>query len=128
MKKLAFILGASSLLLLGACGDEEEAAPDTPTQEEAEQADDISNNNEPGVTPVEQDITSKYLEMDEVAGARVGDRDGAIEARIMLAGTLSEEEAIALGEEFAAELKEEYADQSVMVEIVQAGKKLKVIE
>ncbi|MFC4354184.1 hypothetical protein ACFO0S_03745 [Chryseomicrobium palamuruense] len=126
MKKYAWILGASTILLLGACGDED-VAPDTPTEQEAQQADDISDN-APGVEPVEQDISTKYSEMDEVAGARVGDRDGVIEARIMFTDTPSEDEAKAIAEEFAKELKEQYTDQPVTVTAVQSGKTLSTLE
>lgn len=126
MKKYAWILGASTILLLGACA-EEEAIPDTPTEQEAQQADDISENTA-GVEPVEQDISTKYSEMEEVAGARVGDRDGMIEARIMFTDSPTEEEAMAITEEFAKELKEQYADQAVTVTAVQSGKTLTTLE
>lgn len=126
MKKYAWILGASTILLLGACA-EEEVAPDTPTEQEAQQADDISENTA-GVEPVEQDISTKYSEMEEVAGARVGDRDGMIEARIMFTDSPTEEEAVAIAEEFAKELKEQYADQAVTVTAVQSGKTLTTLE
>lgn len=126
MKKYAWILGASTILLLGACA-EEEVAPDTPTEQEAQQADDISENTA-GVEPVEQDISTKYSEMEEVAGARVGDRDGMIEARIMFTDSPTEEEAVAIAEEFAQELKEQYVDQAVTVTAVQSGKTLTTLE
>lgn len=126
MKKSAWILGASTILLLGACA-EEEVAPDTPTEQEAQQADDISENTA-GVEPVEQDISTKYSEMEEVAGARVGDRDGMIEARIMFTDSPTEDEAVAIAEEFAKELKEQYADQAVTVTAVQSGKTLTTLE
>ena len=126
MKKYAWILGASTILLLGACA-EEEVVPDTPTEQEAQQADDISENTA-GVEPVEQDISTKYSEMEEVAGARVGDRDGMIEARIMFTDSPTEEEAMAIAEEFAKELKEQYADQAVTVTAVQSGKTLTTLE
>lgn len=126
MKKYAWILGASTILLLGACA-EEEVAPDTPTEQEAQQADDISENTA-GVEPVEQDISTKYSEMEEVAGARVGDRDGMIEARIMFTDSPTEDEAVTIAEEFAKELKEQYADQAVTVTAVQSGKTLTTLE
>lgn len=126
MKKYAWILGASTILLLGACA-EEEVAPDTPTEQEAQQADDISENTA-GVEPLEQDISTKYSEMEEVAGARVGDRDGMIEARIMFTDSPTEDEAVAIAEEFAKELKEQYADQAVTVTAVQSGKTLTTLE
>lgn len=126
MKKYAWILGASSILLLGACG-EDEALPDTPTEQEAKEADDISDN-KVGVQSVDQDISTKYNEMDEVAGSRVGDRDGVIEARIMFTEKPSIEEAKTIAEEFAKELKESYSDKPVNVTAVQAGKTISTLE
>lgn len=126
MKKLLTTLGFTSILLLAACGDDE-AQTDTPTNEEANLADNLKDN-QPGVEAVEQDISTTYTDMEEVAGARVGDRDGVIEARIMFTAAPSEKEAIEIAEQFFADLQAEYANQTVTVTAVQQGKTITSLE
>lgn len=126
MKKFVATLGISSVLVLAACGNDA-AQPDTPTKEEAELADDLTDN-QPGVEAVEQDISTTYSEMEEVAGARVGDRDGVIEARIMFTAEPSEEQALEIAEQFFADLQAEYADQVVNVTVIQQGKTLTTLK
>lgn len=126
MKKIIATIGISSVLLLTACGDEE-TQTDTPTEEEAQLADNLTDN-QPGVESVEQDISTTYSEMEEVAGARVGDRDGVIEARIMFTSEPSEEQALEITEQFFADLQAEYAEQVVTVTAVQQGKTLTTLE
>lgn len=126
MKKFVATLGITSVLLLAACGDDE-AQTDTPTEEEAQLADNLTDN-QPGVEPVDQDISTTYSEMEEVAGARVGDRDGVIEARIMFTSAPNEEQALEIAEQFFADLQAEYQDQVVTVTAVQQGKTLTTLE
>ena len=128
-----FIAIASSILLLGACNDETADSKKTSYEnQENKEATTEASEDKPKEKPIEavdnETLSKKYLQNEAVIGARIDERNGMLQGKIMFNDSIDKKEAIEVGKQFSEELEKLNKDKQYKVDIVQSAQILDTIK
>lgn len=130
--KIFSMIFTVSLLLIG-CSEETTDSQNSTEQpkENIEETAEVSED-KPEEEPIEavdnETLSKKYLQNEAVIGARIDERNGMLQSKIMFNDSIDKDEAIEVGKQFTEELEKLNKDKQYKVDIVQSAKILETIK
>ncbi|MDX1774900.1 hypothetical protein [Oceanihabitans sediminis] len=124
---------ASTILLLGACNDEStDSNKASYENQENDERTTAASEEKPKEKPIEavdnETLSKKYLQNEAVIGARIDERNGMLQGKIMFNDSIDKKEAIEVGKQFSEELEKLNKEKQYKVDIVQSAQLLETIK
>ncbi|TFE04222.1 hypothetical protein E2626_01610 [Jeotgalibacillus salarius] len=125
MRFKSLLIGSFTLALLVGCSDEEAPAD---TEETVEEEAVEKEETEPETSNQNEDLPAAITEEEGVIGGQVYEQEGTAVGTLVLEEGVSDEDAQALAEKYAEQIRGEYPDLNVNVQAVRGGENVASIE